>query len=69
MFYNENARELRDRLDEIRAAVEQRQPTLWEQICHVFQVLYKFVVEKLLPVITFRLIPGRRRFGEIGEDM
>jgi hypothetical protein len=69
MFYNENARELRDRLDEIRAAVEQRQPTLWERVCGFFNTLYKFVVEKLLPVITFRFIPGRRRFSEIGEDM
>lgn len=66
IFYNENAGALQERLDGIREAVENRQPALWERICRIFQVLYRVVVEKILPVITFRLIPGKNPFKELG---
>jgi hypothetical protein len=69
MFYNRNAGELQEQLDEIREEIETRQPTLWEKICGIFHALYRIVVEKILPVITFRLIPGQNPFKKIGEDI
>jgi hypothetical protein len=34
--------------------IEQREPTLWEKVCSVF----KRIVEKLLPLLSFRLVSG-----------
>jgi hypothetical protein len=65
-FYNENARNLQERLEELKAAIYIRKPTSWEKICQVFNALYLFVVEKILPILSFRLIPGKNPLKELG---
>jgi hypothetical protein len=54
LVYNQKAESVHERLGMIAAAIEQREPTLWEKICSVF----KRIIEKLLPMLSVRLVSG-----------
>jgi hypothetical protein len=56
LVYNQKAEAVHERLGMIAAAIEQREPTLWEKVCSVF----KRIVEKLLPMLSVRLVSGTK---------
>jgi hypothetical protein len=51
-IYNREAEAVHERLEELHAMMEQREPTLWEKICSVF----RRIAEQLLPLLSFRLV-------------
>jgi hypothetical protein len=57
-LYNENVREVHERLDRIIQKITNRKPTGWEKLCEVFRAFFRFIKEKVLPVISFNLLPG-----------
>jgi len=56
-LYNEKANNLYERLDLIQDLIYRRKPTGWEAFCDVFAQFFKVITEKLLPFISFKLIP------------
>jgi hypothetical protein len=57
LLYNQMADAAHERLEELCGMIERRAPTVWEKVCSVFIR----IVEKLLPMISFRLIPGFKK--------
>jgi hypothetical protein len=57
-FYNENAREVHDRMERIMHKIWNRKPTGWERLCEVFVSFFRFLKEKILPLMSFKLIPS-----------
>ena len=67
VFYNENARRLHDRLEQLQEMIQFRHPTVWERIGYAFKAFYFHIVEKLLPMITGRLSLGFKKQNKIPE--
>jgi hypothetical protein len=57
LFYNRVTDAAHERLGELCGMIERCAPTVWEKVCSVFTR----IVEKLLPMISFRLIPGFKK--------
>ena len=59
--FNKKANEVYQRLESLHWAIEQRIPTWWEKVCTVF----KNIISKLFPFISFKLINGNKTPKEI----
>jgi hypothetical protein len=57
LLYNQMADASHERLSELCCMIERRVPTVWEKVCSVFTR----IVEKLLPMISFRFISGFKK--------
>jgi hypothetical protein len=61
LYFNKRAEEIYRRLEALHFAVERRNPTWWEKVCDVF----KRILEKILPFLSFKLIAGKNTPKEI----
>ena len=59
--FNRKADELYRRLELMQTKIQQRNPTWWEKVCAVF----KRIISKLLPFLSFKLITGSKQPKEI----
>jgi hypothetical protein len=57
-LYNENAREVHERLDRIVQKIGNRKPTGWERLRELFLSFLRMVKEKILPFMSIKLIPA-----------
>jgi hypothetical protein len=68
-LYNENAREVHERLDRIIQKIANRKPTGWEKLCEVFIAFFRFIKEKILPLIHLKFLTGPKAPKEIPGDI
>jgi len=61
LAFNRKAGKLYQRLEIMQKKIQQRNPTWWEKVCTVF----KRIISKLLPFLSFRLIAGKKVPEEI----
>ena len=61
LAFNRKAGELYQRLEMIHTKIQQRNYTWWEKVCAVF----KRIISKLLPFLSFKLVTGRKQPEEI----
>jgi hypothetical protein len=54
LIYNQKVEAVHERLETLHAMIQMREPTWWEKVCAVF----RRIAEKLLPLLSFRLIQG-----------
>jgi len=59
--FSRKAGELYQRLEMMHTKIQLRSPTWWERICTVF----KRIISKLLPLLSFKLVAGRKQPEEI----
>jgi hypothetical protein len=57
--FNNKAAGVQRRLEVIQMKIEQREATWWEKVCAVF----KQIVAKLLPFLSFKLVTGTKKPG------
>jgi hypothetical protein len=62
-FYNENARQVSQRLERISRNIQERESTLWEKVCTVF----KRIASKLFPMFHFKMVAGKPKQRFIAE--
>ena len=61
LAFNRKAGELYQRLEMMHTMIQLRNPTWWEKVCTVF----KRIISKLLPFLSFKLVTGRKQPEEI----
>jgi hypothetical protein len=54
LVFDQKAQAVYERLERINRLIQEREPTLWEKICAVFQRIF----EKLLPMFSVRFVSG-----------
>jgi len=69
LFYNESAKKLYTRLEELQEMIWLRKPTVWEHIGSFFKAFYFHIVEKLLPLITGRASLGFKKQNRIPAEI
>ncbi|WP_461256773.1 hypothetical protein [Treponema sp. R80B11-R83G3] len=60
-LFNRKAGEVYERLESLHEMIVLRLPTWWEKVC----ILFKRVLEKLLPFLSFKLIAGKKAPQEL----
>jgi hypothetical protein len=61
LAFNRKVGELYHRLEMMHTKIQLRNPTWWEKVC----VVFKRIISKLLPFLSFRLIAGNKAPEEI----